>query len=73
MARVCAIRSAEHLYPSLLGDYPDRAGTDDVIYYLAIEYERQGDVEQERSTLEMLLQMHPSLAHASEASTVLGR
>src|SRR6187549_943090 len=67
-----ALKSAINYYTLMKTDYPDYSKIDEVLYYLAYEYEQGGDLKNARATYFELIQKAPKSAYIPNAYLAFG-
>ncbi|HEX7450980.1 MAG TPA: tetratricopeptide repeat protein, partial [Polyangiaceae bacterium] len=67
-----ARKSAIAYYVMMKSDYPDYSKIDEVLYYLAYEYEQGGDLKNARATYFELIQKAPKSAYIPNAYLAFG-
>lgn len=67
-----ARKSAINYYTLMKTDYPDYSKLDEVLYYLAYEYEQGGDLKNARATYFELIQKAPKSAYIPNAYLAFG-
>ncbi len=67
-----ARKSAIAYYVMMKNDYPDYSKIDEVLYYLAYEYEQGGDLKNARATYFELIQKAPKSAYIPNAYLAFG-
>jgi len=67
-----ARKSAISYYTMMKTDYPDYSKIDEVLYYLAYEYEQGGDLKNARATYFELIQKAPKSAYIPNAYLAFG-